>query len=95
MICSDPCSRKIVIACGEALQQSLDTGADYVIEYRNIRPDGSTHWVDLRARALRDAQGRVNCLVGCRRTSPPARARSWSASGCSANSRASAPPCRR
>ena len=46
------------------LQQSLDTGADYVIEYRNVRSDLSTHWVDLRARALRDAHGRVNCLVG-------------------------------
>jgi PAS domain S-box-containing protein len=48
----------------QGLQQSLGSGADYVIEYRNIRPDRSTHWVDLRARALRDAHGRVNCLVG-------------------------------
>jgi PAS domain S-box-containing protein len=47
-----------------AIQQTLQSGADYVIEYRNIRPDGSVHWVDIRARALRDSVGAVVSLVG-------------------------------
>ena len=48
----------------EVMQHTLRTGADYVIEYRNIRADRSVHWVDVRARALKDKQGKVNCLVG-------------------------------
>ena len=48
----------------DALQHTLRSGADYVIEYRNIRPDGSVHWVDVRARALRGPLGRVICLAG-------------------------------
>jgi PAS domain S-box-containing protein len=47
-----------------ATRQTLSSGDDYVIEYRNIRPDGSVQWVDVRARALRDRQSRVNSLVG-------------------------------
>ncbi|MEA3149294.1 MAG: hypothetical protein QOD56_233, partial [Gammaproteobacteria bacterium] len=47
-----------------ALQQALQSGADYVIEYRNLRPDGSVHWIDVRARALRNNRGRVTSLVG-------------------------------
>jgi PAS domain S-box-containing protein len=47
-----------------ALQESLSSGSDYVAECRNIRPDGSIHWVDVRARALRNAGGRVVHLAG-------------------------------
>ena len=47
-----------------ALHNSLQTGDDYIIEYRNIWPDGSINWVDVRARAIRDQQGRVCSLVG-------------------------------
>ena len=46
------------------LQHSLETGADYIDEYRNIRPDGSVHWIDVRARALTDIAGRVTRLTG-------------------------------
>jgi PAS domain S-box-containing protein len=47
-----------------ALHESLSSGADYVAEFRNVRPEGSIHWVDLRARALRDAAGTVVHLAG-------------------------------
>ncbi|GFM55879.1 hybrid sensor histidine kinase/response regulator [Pseudomonas cichorii] len=47
-----------------ALQRSLDTGVDFIIEYRDIWPDGSVNWVDVRARAIRAKNGRVSALVG-------------------------------
>ena len=40
------------------------TGSDYSIEYRNIWPDGSQHWVDVRARAVRRPDGSIKSLVG-------------------------------
>jgi len=42
----------------------LKTGQDYSIEYRNIWPDGSVHWVDVRARAVRRPDGSIKSLVG-------------------------------
>ena len=51
-------------AMTRTLQETLSSGADYVAECRNIRPDGSIHWVDVRARALRNGAGRVGCLAG-------------------------------
>ena len=47
-----------------ALQCSLDTGDDFVIEFRNVWADGSLHWVDVRARAIRARNGRVSLLAG-------------------------------
>ena len=48
-----------------ALERALQNGEDYVIEYRNVRPDGSAHWIDLRARAAqRTPTGKVLRLVG-------------------------------
>ena len=47
-----------------ALQRSLDTGDDFIIEFRNVWPDGSLHWVDMRARAIRARNGRVSLLAG-------------------------------
>ncbi|VIO73215.1 Blue-light-activated protein [Bradyrhizobium ivorense] len=49
---------------GEAIEHTLRTGADYRIEYRNIWPDGTQHWVDVRARAVRRADGSTRSLVG-------------------------------
>jgi PAS domain-containing protein len=46
-----------------ALEHTLQTGDDYVIEYRNVWPDGTVHWVDVRARAHRNAIGEV--LISC------------------------------
>ncbi|OUM08641.1 hybrid sensor histidine kinase/response regulator [Pseudomonas syringae] len=47
-----------------ALQRSLDTGVDFIIEYRNVWPDGSLSWVDVRARAIRGKNGLVGSLAG-------------------------------
>lgn len=47
-----------------ALQLSLDLGDDFVIELRNTWPDGSIHWVDARARAIRAKNGKVISLAG-------------------------------
>jgi signal transduction histidine kinase/DNA-binding response OmpR family regulator len=48
----------------EALDRSILTGKDYSFEYRNIWPDGSVHWVDVRARAVRRLDGSIKSLVG-------------------------------
>ncbi|MEB0040595.1 MULTISPECIES: response regulator [unclassified Pseudomonas] len=47
-----------------ALHSSLQTGDDYISEYRNVWPDGSVNWVDVRARAIRRDDGNVCSLVG-------------------------------
>jgi signal transduction histidine kinase/CheY-like chemotaxis protein len=46
------------------VDQTIKTGRDYSIEYRNIWPDGSQHWVDVRARAVRRPDGSIKSLVG-------------------------------
>jgi PAS domain S-box-containing protein len=48
----------------EVLNQAIKTGRDYSIEYRTIWPDGSQHWVDVRARAVRRPDGSLKSLVG-------------------------------
>ncbi|MFN5278433.1 ATP-binding protein [Bradyrhizobium sp.] len=48
----------------EVVEHTLKTGADYKIEYRNIWPDGSQHWVDVRARSVRRPDGSIRSLVG-------------------------------
>jgi PAS domain S-box-containing protein len=48
----------------EALDVSIKTGKDYSFEYRNIWPDGSVHWVHVRARAVRRPDGSIKSLVG-------------------------------
>ena len=48
----------------EVLNQAIKTGQDYSIEYRTIWPDGSQHWVDVRARAVRRPDGSIKSLVG-------------------------------
>jgi PAS domain S-box-containing protein len=49
---------------GRVIDHTLKTGVDYGIEYRTIWPDGSSHWVDMRARALKDPSGAILQLVG-------------------------------
>jgi signal transduction histidine kinase/CheY-like chemotaxis protein len=48
----------------DMLEEAITTGRDYSIEYRNIWPDGSQHWVDVRARAVRKPDGSIKSLVG-------------------------------
>ena len=46
------------------VEASIATGKDYAIEYRNVWPDGSIHWVDIRGRAIRTSQGIVAQMAG-------------------------------
>ncbi|WP_245302381.1 hybrid sensor histidine kinase/response regulator [Bradyrhizobium sp. LTSP885] len=48
----------------ETVEHTLRTGEDYKIEYRNIWSDGTRHWVDVRARAVRRPDGSIKSLVG-------------------------------
>jgi PAS domain S-box-containing protein len=48
----------------EVVDLTIKTGRDYSIEYRNIWPDGSQHWVEVRARAVRRPDGSIKSLVG-------------------------------
>jgi PAS domain S-box-containing protein len=47
-----------------AVEQALQAGADYAVEYRTVWPDGSVHWVDMRARVGRNIIGEIAQLVG-------------------------------
>lgn len=47
-----------------ALDRTLREGSDYNVEYRNIWPDGSVHWVETRARVIRGLDGRPKSMVG-------------------------------
>jgi signal transduction histidine kinase/DNA-binding response OmpR family regulator len=46
------------------LDRAIATGGDYSIEYRNVWPDGSQHWVEVRARMVRRPEGGIRSLVG-------------------------------
>lgn len=48
----------------QALDHALKTDGNYSIEYRVIWPDGSQHWVDIRACAVRRLGGGLASLVG-------------------------------
>lgn len=47
----------------EAVERTIALGVDYAIEYRNIWPDGSRHWVEVHARRVTDRSGSSR-LVG-------------------------------
>ena len=49
---------------GIAFDKTLQSGCDCVVEFRNVWPDGSVHWVDLRGRAIWNAAGAIGQLVG-------------------------------
>jgi signal transduction histidine kinase/FixJ family two-component response regulator len=44
--------------------RAVASGGDYSIEYRNLWPDGSQHWVEVRARAVLRPDGTVRSMVG-------------------------------
>ncbi|MEQ9047862.1 MAG: response regulator [Sneathiellaceae bacterium] len=48
----------------QALAECQRTGQDLAVEYRTVWPDGSLHWVDLRARAIRDPGDGIVQIVG-------------------------------
>ncbi|WP_375450252.1 PAS domain-containing protein [uncultured Devosia sp.] len=47
-----------------AMDDTIITGSDLVIEYRINWPDGSEHWVDVRARVLAGPQGLPETVIG-------------------------------
>jgi PAS domain S-box-containing protein len=47
-----------------AVRKTIETGADYAIEYRTIWSDGSVHWAEIRAQLYRDREGKAIKLVG-------------------------------
>ena len=49
---------------GAALAHSLGTGNQYDIEYRVVWPNGETHWLMVRGRAVYDSLGRPTRMAG-------------------------------
>jgi len=47
-----------------ALAHSVETGEDYQIEYRVLRPDGRTGWVQVSAQVVRSPEGTPTHLAG-------------------------------
>jgi PAS domain S-box-containing protein len=57
----------VALADQRRVQRAFDDaidGADLVLEYRVHWPDGSEHWIDIRARVLTDRYDRPQTLVG-------------------------------
>ncbi len=48
----------------EGIIATIETGKDYEAEYRIVRPDGSMHWAEIRARLVRDRANQKPRLVG-------------------------------
>jgi signal transduction histidine kinase/CheY-like chemotaxis protein len=48
----------------QTLDRAFKTGSNYSLEHRVIWPDGSEHWVDVRARAVRRPSGNLASFVG-------------------------------
>ncbi|KQN77849.1 PAS domain-containing protein [Devosia sp. Leaf64] len=49
---------------GETVQQALDTNGDLHVEYRAIWPDGSQHWIEIRAQTRYDSDGNPMLMSG-------------------------------
>ncbi|TDK39310.1 hybrid sensor histidine kinase/response regulator [Rhizobium deserti] len=47
-----------------SITETLQTGSDYLIEFRVVWPDKSEHWAELRGRIVRDRVGLPARLVG-------------------------------
>jgi PAS domain S-box-containing protein len=47
-----------------AITQTLEHGEDHHIEYRIVRPDGSTRWVEGRGKLVRDRSGAPTRMIG-------------------------------
>jgi two-component system CheB/CheR fusion protein len=48
----------------QALRETIEHGTACHVEYRNVWPDGTVHWVQLRGRAAYDEQGRPVRMAG-------------------------------
>lgn len=47
-----------------AVRTTVETGADYAIEYRTVWRDDTVHWAEIRAQLYRDRSGKAIKLVG-------------------------------
>ncbi len=47
-----------------AIQEALTSGHDYQIEYRNLRPDGQSQWLEARGRIVAGGRGRADHMTG-------------------------------
>ena len=47
-----------------ALQQTLETGEPYEVEFRTVRPDGEVRWLSTRARVMVASNGKPARLLG-------------------------------
>ncbi|MCG5243099.1 sensor histidine kinase [Azospirillum doebereinerae] len=47
-----------------AVQHAIDAHEDLDVEYRNVWPDGSVHWVQVRGRAVYDRNGTPTRMMG-------------------------------
>nr|WP_245303952.1 hybrid sensor histidine kinase/response regulator [Agrobacterium bohemicum] len=47
-----------------AVQDTMENGKEYSIEYRVVWPDGSLHWVEIKAQLYRDRRGIAVKMVG-------------------------------
>jgi PAS domain S-box-containing protein len=47
-----------------AIEQALEHGTGYEIEFRNLWPDGSVHWMSAKGRVLRDERGQSARMIG-------------------------------
>lgn len=48
----------------QAVQEAIETHSDFDIEFRNIWPDGSVHWIMARGRAIYSSDGTPLRMIG-------------------------------
>jgi len=48
----------------ESIQNAVTEGADYALDYRIVRPDGTARWVSARGQVFRDESGRAVRMAG-------------------------------
>ncbi len=47
-----------------AINETVESGEDFHVEYRNIRPDGEIQWLDARGRVVQGGRGRSHHMTG-------------------------------
>lgn len=53
-----------IVRMNSAVMAAVENGTDYAIEYRTLWPNGSVHWVEMRAQLYRDRSGKAVRMVG-------------------------------
>ncbi len=48
----------------DAINETVENGEDFHVEYRNIRPDGEVQWLDARGRVVQSGRGRPDHMTG-------------------------------